>query len=133
MFGNQPMYGNPYPMQLRQPQQYYAPQVQAYPPQQPQQGLIQVNGLEGARAYPLGPNSSVPLFDANSDVMYVKRTDAGGYPTIQAYTFAPVQDAQQQQPEYVTRQEFNELKEMIANGKQPVRKAAKPAADESAE
>lgn len=133
MFGNQPMYGNPYPMQPRQPQQYYAPQVQAYPPQQPQQGLIQVNGLEGARAYPLGPNSSVPLFDANSDVMYVKRTDAGGYPTIQAYTFAPVQDAQQQQPEYVTREEFNELKEMIANGKQPVRKAAKPAADESAE
>ena len=103
------------------------------PPQQPQQGLIQVNGLEGARAYPLGPNSAVPLFDANSDVMYVKRTDAGGYPTIQAYTFAPVQDTPQQQPEYVTRQEFNELKEMIANGKQPVRKAAKPAADESAE
>ena len=129
---SQPIYGNPYPMQYQQPQaparSYYTPMT-PIPQQQTTPGLIQVTGLEGAKAYPLAPNSEAALFDAGRDVFYVKRTDAGGYPTIQAYQFSPVQEAAPSaQPEYVTRQEFDELKEMIANGKQPVRKA-KPAAD----
>ena len=132
MFGNQPIYGNPYPLQYQQPQaparSYYTPMA-PIPQQQTAPGLIQVTGMEGAKAYPLAPNSVAALFDADRDVMYIKRTDAGGYPTIQAYQFSPVQEAAPSaQPEYVTRQEFDELKEMIANGKQPVRKS-KPAAD----
>ena len=129
MYGNQqPIYGNPYQMQFQQPQaparSYYQPMATI--PQQT--GLIQVTGMEGAKAYPLAPNSVAALFDADRDVMYIKRTDAGGYPTIAAYEFKPLQEtAPSAQPEYVTREEFNELKEMIANGKQPVRKA-KPAA-----
>lgn len=104
------------------------------PQQQTQPGLIQVTGMEGAKAYPMNPNSVVPLFDADRDVMYIKRTDAGGYPTIAAYQFTPVQEAAPSaSPEYVTRQEFEEWKEMMANGKQPVRKASKPATAESDE
>jgi hypothetical protein len=103
------------------------------PQQQTAPGLIQVTGLEGAKAYPMAPNSVTALFDADRDVMYIKRTDAGGYPTIAAYTFAPMQEPATQQPEYVTRQEFNELKEMIANGKQSVRRAANAAPAESDE
>lgn len=81
----------------------------------------------------MAPNSVAALFDADRDVMYIKRTDAGGYPTIAAYEFKPLQEAAPaQQPEYVTRKEFEELKEAIMSGKQPVRKA-KPAADEPAE
>lgn len=135
MFSNQqPMYGNPYPMQYQQPQatarQYYTTMA-PIPQQQTAPGLIQVTGIEGAKAYPLAPNSEAALFDAGRDVFYVKRTDAGGYPTIQAYQFSPVQEAAPSaQPEYVTRQEFDELKEMIANGKQPVRKAKQAAESE---
>ena len=129
---NQPIYGNPYPLRYQQPvapAQYNYTPMAAIPQQQTAPGLIQVTGLEGAKAYPMAPNSEVALFDAGRDVFYVKRTDAGGYPTIQAYQFAPVQeDAPTQQPEYVTRQEFEEWKEAMSNGKQPVRKA-KPAAD----
>lgn len=132
IFGSQqqPMYGNPY-------QQRYPQQLPGYYPQQmtqQQTGLIQVNGMEGAKAYPMGRNDEVALFDAGRDVFYVKRTDAGGYPSIEAYTFAPMQDAPQQPaPEYVTRQEFEELKEVLMSGKQPVRRTAKqpsPVADE---
>ena len=125
MYGNQqPIYGNPYPMQHQQPQaparSYYTPMT-PIPQQQTAPGLIQVTGMEGAKAYPLAPNSVAALFDADRDVMYIKRTDAGGYPTIAAYEFKPLQEAAPSaQPEYVTREEFNELKEMIANGKQPV-------------
>jgi hypothetical protein len=116
MYGNQqPIYGNPYQMQYQQPQMparnYYQPMAAI--PQQT--GLIQVTGLEGAKAYPLAPNSVAALFDADRDVMYIKRTDAGGYPTIQAYQFAPVQEAAPSaQPEYVTREEFEEWKAMVA-------------------
>ena len=119
MFGNQqPMYGNPYPMQYQQPQapvrSYYTPMA-PIPQQQTQAGLIQVTGLEGAKAYPLMPNAEIALFDAGRDVFYVKRTDAGGYPTIAAYQFAPMQEAAPSaQPEYVTREEFEEWKAMIA-------------------
>lgn len=120
MFGNQPMYGNPYQMQRQQMPSYY-PQQMAQPQQE---GLIRVTGAEGARAYPVAPNSVVPLFDAERDVLYVKSADAGGFATIRAFSFAPLQDAPQQQTEYVTRREFEELKEMIANGKQPVRATA---------
>lgn len=137
MFGNQQLYGNPYPLQYQQPQaparSYYTPMA-PIPQQQTAPGLIQVTGLEGAKAYPMSPNTEAALFDGNRDVFYLKRTDAGGYPTIEAYEFKPLQEtAPSAPPEYVTRQEFEELKEMIANGKQPVRKATKPAPAESDE
>lgn len=138
MFGNQqPLYGNTYPMRYQQPQApaqtYYQPMT-PIPQQQTAPGLIQVTGLEGAKAYPLAPNAEVALFDADRDVFYLKRTDAGGYPTIAAYQFKPMQEAAPSaSPEYVTRQEFEEWKEMMANGKQPVRKASKPAPAESDE
>lgn len=134
MFGNQqPMYGNPYPLRYQQPTVPVQPYYQAtvpIPQQQMQEGLIRVTGVDGAKAYPVSPNSVVPLFDADRDVMYIKSADAGGFPTIRAFTFAPMQEtAPAPITDYVTRAEFDELKEMIANGKQPVRKAAKPAAD----
>ena len=55
---------------------------------QPQrQELIKVNGLEGAKNYPLSPGSTVALFDAESDTMFIKSMDAGGFPSIRTFTF----------------------------------------------
>ena len=116
MFGNQPAYGNPYPLNYRQPiapTQYGYTPMAPIPQQQTAPGLIQVTGLEGAKAYPMAPNSVAALFDADRDVMYIKRTDAGGYPTIAAYTFAPMQETTTPQPEYDTRPEFEELRSLI--------------------
>lgn len=51
--------------------------------QQPVHGFVFVEGIEGAKAYWMPPNSEMPLFDANDDkTMYIKTTDATGYPTI---------------------------------------------------
>ena len=36
-----------------------------------------MNGIEGAKNYPLSPGSTVALFDAESDIMYIKSMDAG--------------------------------------------------------
>lgn len=71
------------------------------------------------------PNSVVPLFDADNDLMYVKSTDGAGFPTIRAFAFQPVENPTPQARRYVTREEFDnasaQLKEAIGNGKQPVR------------
>ena len=120
MFNQQ---GNPYINTYNNYRQPQVPSQYSYTPMAgiPQQTtLIQVTGMEGAKAYPLAPNSTAALFDGERDIFYIKRTDAGGYPTIAAYQFAPVQEATTPQPDYVTRQEFEELKEAILNGKQSV-------------
>lgn len=128
MYG-QPMYQPydqtaPYMQRLSQMQQ---PMQPMQPMQQPRDGLIRVTGMDGAKAYQLPPNSAVALFDGGQDVFYVKTTDGAGFPTIKAYAFAPMQEAAPQPaPEYVTRQEFDQLKEAILGGKQSVQQ---PSAD----
>ena len=84
----------------------------AMPYQQPVNGLVSVTGIDGARAYQLPPNSSMPLFDADRDVLYVKTTDAGGYPTIRTFEFKPVDSARAEETRqggYVTRSEYDAL------------------------
>lgn len=123
-----PGYQQPYGNQYQQPVPRFQP-MQSY--MQPQESIIRVTGLEGAKAYPVAPNSRVALFDDGRDVFYIKAADAGGYPTLAAYSFAPLQENAPASPDYVTRAEFDELKEMITNGIKPVRKAKQPAdADE---
>lgn len=101
------------------------PQINnSYMPQQTQQNqsLIRVNGENGAKAYQMGPNSVVPLFDANDDIMYIKMTDGAGFGSYRKFRFKEIFDIPEQsqpQTEYVSREEFNQFKqEMINNGKQ---------------
>ena len=83
------------------------------------QNLIRVTGIDGAKAYQMPPNSVVPLFDNDNDIMYIKSTDGAGFPTIKAFAFTPYETTStMRQNDYVTRAEFEELKGMIENGKQ---------------
>ena len=58
-----------------------------FQPYQQKQELIRVNGIEGAKNYPLSPGSTIALFDAESDIMYIKSMDAGGFPSIRTFSF----------------------------------------------
>lgn len=73
----------------------------------PVNGLVSVTGIEGAKAYQLPPNSSVALFDANEDIMYIKSTDGAGFPTVRPFRFEPIE--QKPQPTGITREEFDAL------------------------
>lgn len=101
--------------------------------------LIQVNGLEGAQYYQVPPNSRIVLFDSNSDVMYIKTTDAGGLPTVKAYQFAEIAPENNGQSQYVTRSEYNdllkqveEMKGALNNGKLTISEQTANATTESA-
>lgn len=120
-YGN--MYGGIQPTQYQPTYTQPVAQVQ----QQPVDNLIRVTGLDGAKAYQMPPNSVVPLFDANNDIMYIKSTDGAGFPSIRAFSFAPIEAAVQEpnQGDYVQRSEFEELAAQVRGllgGEQSVRK-----------
>lgn len=97
-------------------QPYRQPWGGAYPQpsyQRPVEGLVRVTGLDGAKMYQLPPNSSMPLFDGNEDVFYVKTTDGAGFPTIRTFRFVPVDEQPSVQGGWATRVELLELARQI--------------------
>lgn len=55
-----------------------------YPSQNSQQnnGIIWVQGEAGAKSYLVAPNTTVPLWDSESQVIYLKSADVSGMPSI---------------------------------------------------
>lgn len=47
--------------------------------------ILKVTGRRGAEAMPMGPNSEVLLLDETAPIVWLKTTDAAGYPTLTAY------------------------------------------------
>ena len=114
-----------YPNMMNAQQTYQAfqnPYAMNMTPQTPTT-LTRVTGIDGAKAYQMTPNSTVALFDNNEDIMYIKTTDGAGFPTIRTFAFNEVVANNHTAPEnvdYVTRDEFNKLKEELLNGKQSI-------------
>ena len=78
--------------------------------------LIRVNGIDGAKAYQMPPNSTAALFDGNDDLMYIKITDGAGFPTIKIYKFSEVSNAVPitENTEFVNRNEFEQFKKEVS-------------------
>lgn len=98
------------------------------PPQgPPQDGLIRVTGMQGAKAYQLPANSRAALFDDTDDILIIKMTDGAGFPSYRRARLDWIED--EPENDFMTRaefrKEFEELKGLILNAKQPVRKPAK--------
>jgi len=134
MFGQQPyvyqqpIYNQPIgqpisqPMQepMMRPQYQPAPQMSAYQPQpqQPQnQSIIWIPNEQAANDFIVAPNNAVTLWDMNAPVVYVKKADASGKPSMIVYDLveraqaapAPAAPRKDMSEEYVTRREFEEL------------------------
>ena len=77
------MYNNYFPVTY--------PQVQSMTYSQYQQtqtsGINWVQGIEGAKAYPVAPNANVMLMDSSDNTFYIKSADATGRPTISLYDY----------------------------------------------
>ena len=75
----------------------YGQQYQTYQQQQlPQQQVVKVNGENGARAYPMGANSSAWLLDESGLISWLVITDGASYKTITPYDVTPHKTVQQQ-------------------------------------
>lgn len=103
-------------------QPYYPTQANAYPTQmnvgatQPtQNGIIWVQGEAGAKSYLVAPNTTVPLWDSETQTIYLKSADASGMPSMKVIDYTirdvpPVRNTPGQNVAYVTKDEFDKLR-----------------------
>ena len=89
-----------------------------YIPQQPTSSVINmvlVKSEDEARNYYLNPGNSMFFMDSNNSVFYTKSVDFSGIPTFKKYTFHEVVDTTTPvvPDNYVTREEFEELKKTL--------------------
>lgn len=149
--GNQiPMYGMPsYQMPIPNPGQVVIPQITVQPSLTPYQPTIQpqlqqvesvgpqlmrVKGMDGAKQFPTVPNAFYALFDEDENVLFFKVTDKNNYPVLlKRFRYVEEEEPIPQQPEYVTKHEydslldeFRKLKEEVVNGRQHIQNVSDP-------
>lgn len=66
---------------------YKQPYQMPMQPAPKQNDMIWVQGLEGAKGFPIAPNSTVVLWDSESPTIYVKTSDGTGIPTMRTLDF----------------------------------------------
>lgn len=107
-------------------QQYYPTQYQQQNIPQTQtahNSIIWVQGEAGAKSYLVAPNTTVQLWDSESQTIYLKSADASGMPTMKIldYTIREQTQSVQNVPtlmqdsntEYVTKDEFFAFSEQV--------------------
>ena len=94
------------------------------PPSRQNNGVIWVNGIEGAKGYIIQPNSTVVLMDSEQNCFYLKTTNEAGVPSIRIFEFKEKTQTALTQNEinfdeklknYVPRAEFDEIKNTLTN------------------
>lgn len=89
-------YNNIFPMTY-QPQQMYYPQMQSQGQQTPNgNSLIWVSGEAGAKAYLVAPNTTVTLWDSESQTIFLKSADATGMPSMKILDYTIRSNAPQE-------------------------------------
>ena len=116
-------YNNGFPInygyQMPMTQQMVQQPIQQPVPQQ-NTSMVWVQGEAGAKSYLLTPNYTLPLWDSEAQVIYLKSTDASGMPSMKIldYTIrdannAPRTPLNDKDVEYVTKDELTAFKEEI--------------------
>lgn len=117
-----PVYQQQYPAyqdRLSQLQNQYQQTIPQYQQQPANQGLLWVQGVEGAKSYLVAPNTTVLLMDADAQRFYLKSTDGTGIPNLRMFEYSEVTQSAPQpvlatnenlDDKYVTRNEYNDLK-----------------------
>lgn len=126
-YAQNPYYNSPYANVQNNQQNFQQQQPQMQNPQptmQMQSNIEYVNGIEGAKAFILPPNTQKLLLDSDNAFFYIKTTDMQGKPTVKRFRYIDVEAEQQaqmqkqqeqQQPLYVTIQQYQEVLETLDN------------------
>lgn len=85
-------YNNYFPMGYQQtyPQTYPQAYPQTYQSQsapQNQNGIVWVQGIEGAKAHPVAAGQAVLLMDSDSNCLYLKSADQTGMPSLRIFDY----------------------------------------------
>lgn len=90
-------------------------------------GINWVQGIEGAKAYQLMPNSNTMLLDSENDgIFYIKTSDNVGMCNLRVFKYEEIDSKPKQEIDmsmYVTKEELNNILSSLGgtkNGKQSV-------------
>jgi len=77
-----------------------------------------VQGENAAKSFPVAPNTSVPLFDSEANVIYIKSADASGMPSIKILDYTvrdntPRTAEIKPQGDFVTHNELADIQKEI--------------------
>ena len=110
-------YNNAFPMTYQNPYyQQQQPMYQQQPQTQQNNSIIWVQGESGAKSYLVAPNTTVQLWDSESQTIYLKSADASGMPSIKTLDYTiraenqPIQTISDNSNKFILRDEFNGLK-----------------------
>lgn len=120
-------YNNYFPQTYQTPI-YYPQQTQPQPqPQAQTQSLIWVQGEAGAKSYLVAPNSTVTLWDSESQTIYIKSADASGMPSIRTLDYTIRNGAVEAKGtiDYATKDDLTALREEIDTLKASIGKEKK--------
>ena len=116
MIGNPYMQGGYYypPMQQPMDQLSHLRQQQQQPAQN---GIVWVQGEEGAKAYLVAAGNTMILMDSEAQTFYIKSTDSSGMPMpLRAFDYSERTGQAkhaQDTSNYVTREEFERLEKKL--------------------
>ena len=82
-----------FPTGYQPAQIYYPNNAQGNQFQSGTSSLIWVNGEVGAKSYLVAPNSTVVLWDTESQTVYIKSADASGMPSIKTLDYTMREEA----------------------------------------
>lgn len=82
MADNQNQFAQPYQPPIQQAPQPITPPTSPTPTPQMSNDMIWVQGLAGAKAYLVAPNTTVTLWDSESETIYLKSCDSNGMPSM---------------------------------------------------
>ena len=100
----------PYPQQtMPQTMTQAVPQVQP----QNQNGIVWVQGIEGAKAHPVAAGQAVLLMDSDSNCLYLKSADQTGMPSLRIFDYterinAPSEPKNDDLSEFLTKDELSD-------------------------
>lgn len=80
--------------------------------EQPISNIEYVNGIEGAKALILPPNSTKLVLDSDSKQFFIKTTDQTGRPSIKTYSYTDIESETKQNvvtDNFVTMDQFSSL------------------------
>lgn len=108
-------FNNGFPIGYQPAQIYYPPQQVQQPQPQQNNGIVWVQGEAGAKSYLVAPNTTVQLWDSESQVIYLKSADASGMPSIKVLDYT-IRDSAPKHPtsvgtqvDYATKEDVGAL------------------------
>lgn len=127
------IYNSGYPATYQNP--YMIQQPPYSQPIQQHNGIIWIQGEAAAKSYLVAPNTSVALWDSESQTVYIKSADASGMPSMKILDYT-IRDGVQAQPapagavtDYATRADLDALKGQIDSLKMRLGKLTKREAE----